>query len=292
MKPRPLIACGLMLAALWAHAQPAATPGDAAALAALAELSQEMMAIGRPLQGNLGGPVRFVHGNDLWQPGRQFTAGPGWLALACVASRCALRPAALAVTAASWQGHYDDRPTRGQKLRFSLAGSEQPNTRVLAWFAPRQAIDFLSPGEVTSYPEVDAVKGSFDAVVRTPQGDARFVPLLWSAKEWPASEGLQLPALQAPALLLQLRMAGRRQLLPGVLGSCAGDLRGAQYLLWAGDLDRDGKPDYLVSYIDESGDMHLYLSSRAKPGQLVGLGGVHASPPYGGECDGNQLMGR
>ena len=40
---------------------------------------------------------------------------------------------------------------------------------------------------------------------------------------------------------------------------------------WAGDLDRDGKLDLLVNF-NESSMSHsvLFLSSRAKPGQLVG----------------------
>ena len=61
----------------------------------------------------------------------------------------------------------------------------------------------------------------------------------------------------------------RRQAL---MDACpADDDMCALHLVWAGDLDRDGKPDFLIRHTsDDSGDECLYLSSRAKPGQLVG----------------------
>ncbi len=39
--------------------------------------------------------VRFVVGNDLWQPGTRFTNGADWLALSCIGSACSLEPARL-----------------------------------------------------------------------------------------------------------------------------------------------------------------------------------------------------
>ena len=77
-----------------------------------------------------------------------------------------------------------------------------------------------------------------------------------------------------------------RELLPGDFGTCSGLFHPQNYLLWAGDLDRDRKPDYLISYVDADGPVHLFLSTAAESDQLVGLGGVFDSPPFGGECDG------
>jgi hypothetical protein len=42
-------------------------------------------------------------------------------------------------------------------------------------------------------------------------------------------------------------------------------------LLWAGDLDHDGKLDFIVAnWFDDGGTMCVWLSSRAKAGELAG----------------------
>jgi hypothetical protein len=87
-----------------------------------------------------------------------------------------------------------------------------------------------------------------------------------------------------PAVLL-LRSGERRQLLLGQLGLCTHTFRSKDYLLWAGDLDGDGKPDFLISFVDGDGPIHLYLSSTAKPKRLVGLAGIYNPPSAGVECD-------
>jgi hypothetical protein len=38
--------------------------------------------------------------------------------------------------------------------------------------------------------------------------------------------------------------------------------------IWTGDLDRDGKVDLLLDYPGDERSTTLFLSSRAKPGQL------------------------
>ena len=52
----------------------------------------------------------------------------------------------------------------------------------------------------------------------------------------------------------------------------AGDFNGLR-VIWAGDLDGDGRLDLLVdvSNHDNAGDTALYLSSKARSGELVGL---------------------
>ena len=52
---------------------------------------------------------------------------------------------------------------------------------------------------------------------------------------------------------------------------------GTLALYWEGDIDRDGRPDFIISEFAEgegSNGYHLYLSRLAKPNELVGLAGV------------------
>ena len=68
--------------------------------------------------------------------------------------------------------------------------------------------------------------------------------------------------------MLQLRSQGKRQTLEQ-LWQCS-TVGNTDYLLWAGDLDGDGRPDYLISYVDGYGEIVLYLSSEADAADLVG----------------------
>jgi hypothetical protein len=63
------------------------------------------------------------------------------------------------------------------------------------------------------------------------------------------------------------------------------DLRASVDLLvlWAGDLDGDGRLDLLVKF-DWGSYVHLYLSSAAKARQIVGLAGVSSSQHSGSHC--------
>lgn len=231
------------------------------------------------------GAVKFVHGNDLWQPGRQFKAGREWLALACGAEGCALETATLAVKRESWKGHYDDSPTQGQKLRFRLEAASKGRV-VVAWFHTLGAPPWLKAREVPTSRSPQRPlrrpqgRGALEAAIDLPGGgEALLVPLLVDE----AAQRAHSETLGA-GVILQLRVKGARQLLPGLLGTCFGPVDPAGYLLWAGDLDGDGRLDLLVSFVDADGPVHLYLSSAAKAGQIVGLAGVYSSPPFGGEC--------
>ncbi|MBL0292511.1 MAG: hypothetical protein IPQ15_18225 [Betaproteobacteria bacterium] len=93
--------------------------------------------------------VRFVVGNDQWQPGRNYKSSADWLALNCTPSGCSLEPARLTVKAESWQGHYDDKPTRGQKLNFRRL--KPGSGSVIAWFQLDAKHPWLKPGAVTTY---------------------------------------------------------------------------------------------------------------------------------------------
>lgn len=228
-----------------------------------------------PASGN----IQFVAGNNVWQPGQRYQNGSDWLALACTATACRLEPATLTVRAEPWQGHYDEQATAGQKVLFNKT-SAAPG-KVIAWLRAQAAHKWLAPGPVTTYAsntaplKRPASEGTLEVAVDLPDGtQASFVPLLH---------------LEKKAFFLQLRTPRQRQLLGG-LGSCSHEVS-TGYFLWAGDLDRDGKPDYLISFVDADGEVILYLSSIANPAEMVGRAGIYNAPPFGGECDGSGWIG-
>jgi hypothetical protein len=242
------------------------------------------------MEGNMLG-VRFVVGNKIFQPGREFKSGTGWLGLACTAKACTLQPAVLAARPASWQGKDDGKPTGGQQLVFRLAAPS--SAKVVAWFSAAPGSPaWLKAGPVTTWyggtgrPKPTGA-GSFEAKIDGPGGTlAVLVPMALNKRYAPALAQLWDSSLDGTVYFLQLRSEGRRQLLPGQLGTCSRTVSpDADYLLWAGDLDGDGKPDYLINYAEAGGQQHLYLSTMARPGQIVGLAGQHAAPPDDFECD-------
>ena len=259
-------------------------------------IAQHLMAIAntRQSQGEvMQGSIKFVlHQSRIWQPGESFKNGDNWLALACSQAECNLYPATLVVQADTWQGHYDDQPTKGQRLSFSLTNPHQ--AQVVAWFNTHSAPVWLRPGPVTSY------QSPLSAYKRTPMGGtlevrvnlhdyyADLVPMAITP------ETLQRLGPEQryynTVNLLQLRERGNRQLLLGRLGECNGfsaeAIKPENFLRWAGDLDRDGLADYMISFIDEEGVAHLYLSGKADQEKLVKLTGIYISPPSGSECTG------
>jgi hypothetical protein len=234
--------------------------------------------------------VQFVAGNDLWQPGKEYKSGNDWLALVCYGKGCTLAPAALEAKKESWQGHYDDEPTDGQHLLFRQTASAPG--KPVAWFRTTGAPPWLKPGPVPSYyaggryNQLPDKKGTMEFLIEIPDGrKASLVPMLVPKSLLINLANKEEGPIYNGTLLLQLRTPKERQLLPGAFGMCSGEVT-PDYLLWAGDLDSDSKPDFLVSYIDADGPVHLFLSSAANRSQLVGLASVFNSPPYGGECDG------
>lgn len=230
--------------------------------------------------GTPAAAVEFLLGGDQWQPGSRYRSGDNWLALVCGEGRCRFEPARLTVRREQWQGHYDDQPTAGQKLLFRR-GTAGPG-EALAWFRRDPALPWLQVGPVETYwatgfpRKSPATQGTLEQVVDLPRGEqALLVPLLDQ---------------EAGRFLLQLRAAGKRQLLDEV-GQCSRMVSPA-YLVWAGDLDRDGRPDYLIDFADEVGEARLYLARAAAADEIVGVSAVYLPPPFGGECDGDGWLAR
>ena len=224
--------------------------------------------------------IEFLLGADQWRPGDRYRSGNAWLALVCNKTGCQLEPAKLAVRREKWQGHYDDQPTQGQRLVFRRQATG-PGT-ALAWFKQDPAIPWLQTGPLPTYwaatfqKKRPATEGTLELAVDLPGGEqATLVPL------FDADGG---------RFLLQLRAQGKRQLLDE-LGLCSHTVS-TDYLVWAGDLDGDGRPDYLINFADEVGEARLYLAHNATAQELAGVAAVYVPPPFGGECDGEGWVSR
>ncbi len=245
--------------------------------------------------GNFGkssGPVVVLpgmpsEGGDLaiHLPGREYRAGGGWWALACPA-RCEVYPLNLAVTP-KLHPTYDGDPVPGQMLRLSPA----PATNALLAFKPfRLGTELkLRAGPVPTYypgtlPRLrrPASPGTMEGEIGLPKGQAaRLVPTLLlpsssmaeSKKEKKLAKGSE--ELPGGGLQLELHMDGRQQALGAFNFGIEGDmaLKPSDYVIWVGDLDGDGKPDFLLNFDFNGTDIALFLSSLAKDGEIVGEAG-------------------
>jgi hypothetical protein len=201
-------------------------------------------------------------------PGREYRSGDGWWMLVCDEPRknCTLRPARLEISAHP-HPTYDGPEVPGQKLRFS----PMPPAGALLVFkpfrAPANAL-VLAEGAVETWRIARATQtqGTMEGEFALADGRRlRFVPTLLT----PPGDGERLA--------LELTLDGQRQTLGffgfGIDGPIS--LKPGDYVHWIGDLDHDGKPDFVVdfSYDGFGRDFALFLSSLAQPGEIVGLAG-------------------
>lgn len=230
--------------------------------------------------------VNFVQGEDVWVPGWMFNDSDDWLALNCTEQACELVKAALEVRPASWQGHHDEIATSGQRLAFSKS-IDIPG-KVMAWIRQDEAVSWLRPGPIDLYyaydltPIVQDREDTYEIIITT-SGEYREIlaPVLRIEAGRDVERSYARPG---DPIYLRLRARGAQQLLSEQMAACSGELS-LEYLLWSGDLDRDGLTDYLIDYTDSAtGTVRFYLSSHAKPGLLVGEAGVGVTAPLDGEC--------
>lgn len=167
-----------------------------------------------------------------------------------------------------WYGVY----RRGDKLQIQSVS--------LRLHAYRK--DEVVPGQFFLHSLADDNMGlEYIIGTRTPMGDARFTDLLHA--HGMEHEGEPTPAQQAAyfqrlglsfesnegnefkEMRLRLGINGVEQLLemPEI------DRNGEPWLRLVADLDGDGKPDYVVTFGENSSVTVLYLSSRAPKGKLV-----------------------
>lgn len=225
-------------------------------------------------------------------PGRSYSASSGWWKLVCRATGiCRLAPVKMSVTPAM-HDVYDDKPVRSQVLSWRdadlKATPEVEGERIMAFFKPTGVLANLPlkagpiktwlNQEMESYPGSGRA-GTMEVKVPVEGMAALLLPRLKLADGQNESEGVLsgTPGSMIDDLHLELRINGKRQVLgsfdtEGIEG--VQPVPAMQYLVWAGDLDGDGKPDFLIDF---SGSLHqrltMFLSSLAGPDELVGKAG-------------------
>ncbi|MBC7617572.1 MAG: hypothetical protein H7293_01025 [Candidatus Saccharibacteria bacterium] len=241
-------------------------------------------------------------------PGTGYRAGSGWWALSCDAAAnakspaCSLTPTNLSVSRGT-HPVYDGEPVPSQLLYWSpLPGAisfdgekTTGNARLLFLFKPLRSlaamklsagpVDTYLHGNMKDYPK-PPTPGTLE--VRIPMGAGQFADIV--PRTLPAGtrevQNIPMQDVGYPFDFLELRIGPKRQRISGLWTGCStSTLRPAiDYLWWAGDLDGDGKLDFVLSR-DGSDHLVLYLSSQAKEGELVGeAGSFQYSNPAQGEC--------
>ncbi len=164
-------------------------------------------------------------------------------------SRAAIRPS-------SGPGYYDDVPN--VELSFPLSGVQL----FAVWDIPS-----LMPGSVDTLHLDDGTEEFYEQVAH---GYRREFVLNGQTYILRTSQGLTVNGDKAAVVVLELN--GKAQIIKQVHHWSEGrNLIGN--LIWAGDLDGDGKLDiYLREFVEKCGNyVELHLSSLAKNGDLVAL---------------------
>lgn len=224
-------------------------------------------------------------------PGKSFRAGGGWWGLICDTT-CRLSQMRMEVMPAT-HPVYDSDPTPSQILSWSplprslvqasRSGWDQP--KLLAMFKPVRSLQGLALTEgpvktwlhqaMAHYPAGGRLGTMEVAIPMAPNSSALLVPRLRRAQTDPAPDAEA--SAQVDTLALELRINGRRQLLghfdtSGIEG--LGPVTSTSYLMWAGDLDGDGKLDLLIDFLASNGrQVELFLSTLAKGEDFVGSAG-------------------
>ncbi len=296
------IAFGLLLSAAQSSQAEGETQGDIVLFpGTLAPFESNA---GKPSEPNKAAAQKY--GWNL--PGAGYHAGSGWWALSCDAAAdakaptCRLTPTNLSVSKGT-HPVYDGEPVASQLLYWSplpdALSFDGDNTngkaRLLFLFKPLRSLVAMkiAAGPVTTYLHANLkdypkppTPGTLEVRIPMEAGQfADFVPRTLPAGTREV-QNIPMEDVGYPFDFLELRIGSRHQRISGMWTGCStSTLRPAtDYLWWAGDLDGDGKLDFVLSR-DGGGHLVLFLSSQAKAGELVGEAGSFLySNPAQGEC--------
>ncbi len=182
---------------------------------------------------------------------------PGWQVLACVDSRCELRPAEVVVKNGSATNVLDEEEPVTLMEPPAIDGATP-----VAWFHGTG----IPSRPVITWHVLDQLKTAFDS---------RQFRILARTGNWviPGPTDAKLSWVKIPdgSKRYHLSAAGKKQFLFQVEdeGHYGGDTTPVVH--WAGDLDGDGQVDLLIDLPDDNCgfDERLYLSKDAGPGKLV-----------------------
>jgi hypothetical protein len=212
-------------------------------------------------------------------PGRNFRAGEGWWGLSCgKGTDCKLTALKLAISPSRHEV-YDADAVPSQLLVWSPLPASGD---LLAVFKPVRAAaglplaagpvkTWLQQGMGGPYPEGGRLATMEVSIPMGAAGSALLVPRLRLA-----ATNSDTGREQREGLVLELRLGARRQLLDEFGNDYEGNVspvNPTEYLVWAGDLDGDGKLDLLLNTGGCSVKRVLWLSSLAKGQALVGMAG-------------------
>jgi hypothetical protein len=218
--------------------------------------------------------------NKIHLPGREYRSGDGWWVLNCGRS-CELISSRLSV-ASKPHPQYDGEPVSGQIMGFNPPLTSSTTALFKPFRSPATQINFR-PGPVPTYAHRSNLsrvkrniksKGTLEYEMAMADGTTvQFSPfVVLPAKVAGTSEGVDK---NIPPTKLAITIAGKRQELGefnfGISGQTS--VKPEEYLVWAGDLDGDGKLDLIIEFDYHGTNRVLFLSTLAKEGELVGRAG-------------------
>lgn len=221
-------------------------------------------------------------------PGLDYRAGTGWWALVCdsatprldASKGCSLHATQMGVTRAK-HSVYDNDPVDSQLLHWAplpaklhlVPHQDETRPHLIALFKPIRSLAQLplKAGPVTTWAHLGMPRYAHTArhdtlEVRLPLPDGSALDVVPRGEAGGNGIGC-----------FELQRGTTRQRLDGYatdsLEGMPTDFKPSSFLLWAGDLDGDGRPDFLFNHGGSGWHIAMYLSSLAKPGELVGLAG-------------------